>query len=152
MNDARPAQHPGKDFGGLDARRANEHRLAALVGVLDLLHDRRVLVAPGLENGIVLVDPDAGLVCGNDLDGQPVDVVELRRLGFRRARHAGELLVHPEVVLDRNRGVGARLALFASTAWCRPSDQRRPGITRPVFSSTIITLPSGVTTYSTSRS
>ena len=43
---------------------------------------------------------------------------------------------------------------FASTAWCRPSDQRRPGIRRPVNSSTISTsgLPSspGFTTYSTS--
>ena len=33
---------------------------------------------------------------------------------------------------------------LASTAWCRPSDQRRPGIMRPVNSSTITTsgLPS----------
>ena len=29
---------------------------------------------------------------------------------------------------------------FASTAWCRPSLQRRPGIRRPVNSSTITTL------------
>jgi hypothetical protein len=27
---------------------------------------------------------------------------------------------------------------FASTAWCRPSDQRRPCIMRPVNSSTIM--------------
>src|ERR1044071_975822 len=39
---------------------------------------------------------------------------------------------------------------FASIAWCRPSDQRRPGIKRPVNSSTISTSPS-FTTYSTSR-
>ena len=31
---------------------------------------------------------------------------------------------------------------FASTAWCSPSAQRRPVITRPVNSSTIITWPS----------
>ncbi len=31
---------------------------------------------------------------------------------------------------------------FASTAWCNPSDQRRPGIIRPVNSSTMTTLPS----------
>ena len=29
---------------------------------------------------------------------------------------------------------------LASTAWCRPSDQRRPGIRRPVNSSTMIDL------------
>jgi hypothetical protein len=28
---------------------------------------------------------------------------------------------------------------FASTAWCRPSDQRRPTIRRPVNSSTMMT-------------
>ena len=39
---------------------------------------------------------------------------------------------------------------LASTAWCRPSDQRRPGIRRPVNSSTMMTSPS-FTTYSTSR-
>lgn len=27
---------------------------------------------------------------------------------------------------------------FASMAWCRPSDQRRPGIVRPVNSSTMM--------------
>src|SRR6059058_1161524 len=31
---------------------------------------------------------------------------------------------------------------FASTAWCSPSDQRRPCISRPVNSSTIRTCPS----------
>ena len=30
---------------------------------------------------------------------------------------------------------------FASTAWCRPSDQRRPARTRPVNSSMMRTLP-----------
>jgi hypothetical protein len=33
---------------------------------------------------------------------------------------------------------------LASMAWCRPSDQRRPGIFRPVNSSTMITLPSSI--------
>ena len=39
---------------------------------------------------------------------------------------------------------------LASTAWCRPSDQRRPSMMRPVNSSTILTSPS-ITTYSSSR-
>jgi hypothetical protein len=34
---------------------------------------------------------------------------------------------------------------LASTAWCNPSDQRRPGIVRPVNSSTISTSPSWTT-------
>ena len=34
---------------------------------------------------------------------------------------------------------------LASTAWCSPSDQRRPGMRRPVNSSTIMTCPSFTT-------
>ena len=37
---------------------------------------------------------------------------------------------------------------LASTAWCRPSDQRRPGMVRPVNSSTMMIWPSR-TMYST---
>ena len=40
-----------------------------------------------------------------------VDLVELLGLGHRRAGHAGELVVEPEVVLERDRGEGHRLAL-----------------------------------------
>ena len=43
-----------------------------------------------------------------------------------------------------------RTPSLASIAWCRPSDQRRPGIVRPVNSSTMITSPLR-TMYSTSR-
>jgi hypothetical protein len=31
-----------------------------------------------------------------------IDLLELERLGVRRARHSGELRVHPEVVLERD--------------------------------------------------
>ena len=37
-------------------------------------------------------------------DFEPVDLLELERLGVRGAGHAGELLVHAEVVLERDRG------------------------------------------------
>ena len=86
----------------------------------------------------------------DDRDVELVDLVELRLLGLGRAGHAGQLVVHAEVVLDRDRRERLRLALdctpsFASTAWCSPSDQRRPGIVRPVNSSTISTWPSCTT-------
>jgi len=38
-----------------------------------------------------------------------------------------------------------RAPSFASTAWWSPSDQRRPGIRRPVNSSTMMTSPSFTT-------
>ena len=35
---------------------------------------------------------------------QLVNLVELRRFGFRRAGHAGKLLVHAEIILEGDRG------------------------------------------------
>ena len=92
---------------------------------------------------------------GMTSDVELVDLQELFRFGFGRTGHAGELLVHAEVVLEGDRGERLVFLLdatpsFASTAWCRPSLHRRPGIRRPVNSSTMMTSPS-LTTYSTSR-
>ncbi len=39
-------------------------------------------------------------------DLEPVDLLELEGLGVRRAGHAGELAVEPEVVLEGDRGDG----------------------------------------------
>jgi hypothetical protein len=50
-------------------------------------------------------------VGGDGHDGQVVGVGELGRLGLGRARHAGELLVEPEVVLEGDRGPGVALLL-----------------------------------------
>jgi len=55
-----------------------------------------------------------------------------------------QLLVHAEIVLERDVASVwfSRWILtpsLASTAWCNPSLQRRPGIMRPVNSSTITT-------------
>ena len=47
----------------------------------------------------------------DDGDVEFVDVVELVRFGLRRAGHAGELLVKPEIILDRDRGERLRLAI-----------------------------------------
>ena len=52
-----------------------------------------------------------GLVGGDDLDGQLVDLAELGILGERRTGHAGELVVQTEVVLQGDGG--QRLVLLA---------------------------------------
>ena len=77
----------------------------------DLTCDRAPLAALGLEDLVVAVVADHRAV-GRDLDHrQLVDLHELGRLGERRARHAGQLVVHPEVVLERDRR--ERLVLLA---------------------------------------
>ena len=47
-----------------------------------------------------------GLVGGNDLDGQLIDLAELGVLGERRTGHAGELVIQTEVVLQGDGGKG----------------------------------------------
>ena len=52
-----------------------------------------------------------GWFVGICVTAEAVDLVELGGLGLGGAGHARELLVHAEVILDRDRRVGARLAL-----------------------------------------
>ena len=93
----------GEHLGDLDRDRADEHRLAGRVARLDLLGDRRPLAVLGLVDLIVAVLADHRHV-GRDLDDrQLVDLHELGRLGEGGAGHARELVVHPEVVLQRDR-------------------------------------------------
>ena len=54
---------------------------------------------------------DHRLVRRDDRDLEPVDLVELGLLRLGRAGHAGQLLVHAEVVLDGDRRERLRLAL-----------------------------------------
>jgi hypothetical protein len=95
---------------------------------LDLADDGLVLLARGAVDLIVLVHARDGPV-RRDLDhAEPVDVHELLGLGRRRAGHAGQLVVEPEVVLERHRGerhvlgLDLRAPSLASIAWCSPSD------------------------------
>ena len=91
-------------LGLLDADRADQHRLAALVGIGDAGDDRLVLLVRGPIDLVVLVLADHRHV-GRDLgDLEPVDLGELGRLGRGRAGHAGELGVEAEVVLEGDRG------------------------------------------------
>ena len=81
----------------------DEHRLALLVPLLDVVEDRVVLRVLRLEDEVVLVVA-RDLHVRRDLDDvQVVDLDELLLLGLRGTGHPGELLVEPEVVLQRDR-------------------------------------------------
>ena len=47
----------------------------------------------------------------NDNDFEPVDLVKFGSFGFRRARHARQLLIHAEIILEGDRGKRLILAL-----------------------------------------
>ena len=95
----------------LDRRRAHQHRLPALVAVLDVGDDRVDLLLEGAEHEVVLVLAHHRLVRRDDHGLEVVDLLELEGLGVRRPGHAGELAVHPEVVLEGDRGERLVLAL-----------------------------------------
>jgi hypothetical protein len=95
----------------LDGDGADQHRLAAVVALGDLVDQGLELGLLALVDHVAVVLADHRLV-GRDLDhAQLVDVVELGRLGLGRARHPGDLVVHPEVVLQGDGGVGLVLLL-----------------------------------------
>ncbi len=104
------AQERGDDLGLLDADGADQHRLAALVAVLDLVADRAELAALVLVDDVVGVLAQDRLVGRDDRDVELVDLVELLRLGVGGAGHAGQLVVEAEVVLIADRR--HRLVLF----------------------------------------
>ena len=141
----------GEELGRLDRDRADEHGLSRLMALLDVLDHGVELRVFRLEDEVVLVGARDGHVRRDLDDVEVVDLDELLLLRFRGAGHpGGELLVEAEVVLQRDRSRRLVLLLdrtpsFASTAWWRPSLQRRPSMIRPVNSSTILTSPSWMT-------
>src|SRR4051794_27869974 len=87
----------------LDGDRADEHRLSRLVALDEVVDDGVELRFFRLEDEILLVVPP-DLHVRRDLDDvQVVDLDELLLLGLRGARHAGELVVEAEVVLEGDR-------------------------------------------------
>ena len=111
---AAPLHQARQCFRHFDVRRADQNRQAALVLALDLLHDRVVLLLARLVDEVVLVHPPHRPVGGNHRDVELVDLMELGLFGLGGPGHAGELLVHAEVVLDRDGGEGLRLLSYGN--------------------------------------
>ena len=95
----------------LDRDGADEHRLALLVALGDVVDRGVVLRVLGLVDEVGVVGADHRLVGRDRHDVQVVGVRELAGLGVRGAGHARELVVHAEVVLERDRREGLVLLL-----------------------------------------
>ena len=100
---ARLAQPLGQLLRLLDRRRAHQHRLALLLALLDQDQDRAVFLRRRAVDLVVVVDAHHRLVGRHLQHFEIVDVEELVGFRQRRAGHAGELLVHAEIVLERDR-------------------------------------------------
>ena len=109
--DAALREQAAEVLAAADAGRADEDRLAHVVAGLDVVDDRVELRLFGLEDEVGLVDALLRPVRRDRHDAEPVGVHQLGRFGLRRSGHAGELVVHAEVVLERDRGEGLVLLL-----------------------------------------
>ena len=97
-------QNRAQPLALLNRYRAHQHRLLLLVQYGNVVGDSLVLFLLRPVNHIRILKPQQGLVRRNYYDLQLVNLLELRSLGFCRARHAAQFLVKPEVVLEGDRG------------------------------------------------
>ena len=97
-----PVQQLGDDLGVLDRGGTNQHWLAALMALADVLDCGFVFFPRCLVHAVKLVVTSARPVVWHDYRFKAVNFLELISLGVGRAGHAGQLSIKPEVVLERN--------------------------------------------------
>ena len=101
----------GEPLGLLDRHRADQDRLALRTALGDVLDRRRELRLLGAVDEGAVVESCQGPVRRDRHDLQVVGAHELGGLCQRRSGHAGELVVHAEVVLEGDRRQGLVLLL-----------------------------------------
>ena len=106
--DAAQFEHAAQQLRDLDRRRTDQHRTALAHEPHDLLDHGVVLLALGLVDQVLTVVADHRTVRRDHHDVEFVDAPELRCLRLGRTGHAGQLVVHAEVVLQRDGGEGLR--------------------------------------------
>jgi hypothetical protein len=89
----------------------DQHRLLRGVALFDLLDDRVVFLAPRLVDAVVGILARHRAVGRDDDHVEPVNVVEFVGLRLGRARHAGQLFVEAEIILDGDGGQRLGLAV-----------------------------------------
>ena len=77
----------------------------------NLVGHGKILFLSGAKHHVRIFQAAHRLVGGNDHDLELVDVLEFRGLCFRRAGHAGELLIQAEIILE---GDGGQRLVFAA--------------------------------------
>ena len=109
--DASHIEHSAQKFRRLHVGGTDQYWTALFHQFLDLVYDGGELGLSCLVDQVILVIPDDGTVGGDYHHIQLVDAPELTRLGLCGTGHAGELVVHPEVVLQGDSGVSLRRSL-----------------------------------------
>ena len=114
MLDLTKRQHTAQELGYLDTGRTDQYRTTLVHHVHDLVNDRIVFLTLGAVDTVVHVDTGNWLVGRDHNDIQFVDIPELTCLGLCRTGHTGKLMIHTEIVLQRDRreSLGSALDLY----------------------------------------
>ena len=81
------------------------------MAILDLVNDCVEFLAARLVDAVVVILARDRSIRRDDEHVEFVDVVKLVRFGLRGAGHAGELVIKPEIILNRDRGERLRFAI-----------------------------------------
>ena len=111
VGDAALLERAAERLGLLHRHRADEHRLAGLDALGDVVDDGVELAVLVLEDEVALVVADDRHVRGDGHHLELVGAHELGGLGDRGAGHPRQLVVHAEVVLEGDRREGLVLLL-----------------------------------------
>ena len=104
--DAPALEHIGKQLALFHRNGTHQDGLAGLMHRGDLLHHRPELARLGGVHHVVVVDPLQGHIGGHFHHVQVVDGLELLLLGLGGTRHARQLFIHAEIVLEGDGGQG----------------------------------------------
>ena len=101
-----------------DRNRAHENGLARFVPRLKFLDRRVEFLVFRFKDNVRLIDAQKRPIRRNQSHVEVVDLCELFGFGIRGTRHAGELVVHAEIVLEGDRREGLALAANLDAFFC----------------------------------
>ena len=105
----------GNQLGVFNRRGAHQHRLASLMAFTDVGNGGGVTLLRCLVDAVQLVFALALAVRWNDHGLQTVDFLKLIRFGIGCTRHAADLVVQAEIILEGDRGQGLVFGLNLHT-------------------------------------
>ncbi len=118
MRQTRSGQHLRQKFGFLNRGRTHKAGLALLVRLFEDHNNLVVFLFGGAENLVMFIHTRDWTVCRNFNNAQTVDFGEFFRFGHRCTRHARQLVIETEIILERNRRQRDVLRLDRAVFFC----------------------------------
>ena len=118
MLDLTDVKHLTQQLGNLDTRCTYQYRTALLYHVLDLVDNGIVFLALGAVNTVVHIITSNRFIGRDNNYIQFVDIPELACFRLGRTGHTGKLMIHTEIVLQRDGCESLRCAFHFHVLFC----------------------------------